>query len=163
MSKLQDHIIDTFGHRLRTRVSGICVRNDEILLIKHHAVGKSDILWAPPGGGMQFGETAGTCLKREMFEECGLIVEIGKLLFVYEYLDHPLHAIELFFEIKNIEGNLQKGFDPELDATSQIIADVRWMPYQEIHTCPSHHFHGILHKARNTEELLTLQGYFHCA
>lgn len=163
MNEIKNHIIATFGHRLRTRVSGICIRNDEILLIKHLSVGKSDILWAPPGGGMQFGETADACLKREMLEECGLTVEMGKLLFVYEYLDHPLHAIELFFEITDMKGELQKGFDPELDHSSQIITEVRWMPFQEIKSLPQEQFHGILHKVNSASELLALNGYHHKA
>ena len=163
MSEIKNHIIDTFGHRLRTRVSGVCIRNEEILLVKHLSVGQSDILWAPPGGGMQFGENAEACLKREMLEECGLSVEIGKLLFVYEYLDNPLHAIELFFEVTDIKGDLQKGFDPELDHSNQIITEVRWMSFEEIKSSPKEQFHGILHKADSARELLSLNGYHYKA
>jgi 8-oxo-dGTP diphosphatase len=163
MNEIKRNIIDTFGHRLRTRISGICVHDDEILLVKHLSIGKSDILWVPPGGGMQFGENAENCLKREMLEECGLDIEMGKLLFVYEYLDQPLHAIELFFEITSIKGDIQKGFDPELDNFNQIITEVRWMPFNEIKSLPKEQFHGILHKVNSTKELLSLNGYHYIA
>jgi 8-oxo-dGTP diphosphatase len=160
MTEIKNHIIDTFGNRLRTRVSGICIQNDEILLVKHLSIGQVNILWAPPGGGMQFGETAQECLKREMFEECGLDVEIGKLLFVNEYLDSPLHAIELFFEITHFEGILKKGYDPELSERHQIIQKVAWVPFEVINLGPKEEFHGILRKVNKAQDLLLLSGYY---
>ena len=57
-NNIQSAITNTFGNKLRLRVSGIYIKNDEILLVKHKSINKEGILWAPPGGGMEFGETA---------------------------------------------------------------------------------------------------------
>ncbi len=160
MSAIQEEIVTVFGNRLRTRVSGICVQDDKILLVKHHSLGPYGILWAPPGGGMNYGEKAETSLKREMQEECGLEVTVGPLLFVYEYLDEPLHAIELFFEVKIVSGELIQGFDPELSKENQIIHEVSWVAYNEINQGNKAVFHEILTKVDSVKELLKLRGYF---
>ncbi|HEY1389426.1 MAG TPA: NUDIX domain-containing protein [Ktedonobacterales bacterium] len=39
--------------------------------------------WCLPGGRMESGENAGECCAREVFEETGLVVEIGRLIGVY--------------------------------------------------------------------------------
>ena len=52
-----------FGGKVRVRVGGILIENDQILLLKHEGVGKKEFLWSPPGGGMEFGENAEENLK----------------------------------------------------------------------------------------------------
>ena len=94
---IEKEIIDKFGERIRVRACGICIEASKILMVKHLIVGKQDYLWAPPGGGMKFGESARECLKREFMEETGLDIRVGDFLFVNEFKDPPLHAIELFF------------------------------------------------------------------
>src|SRR5205814_2113551 len=92
-----DHLIEIFGNKLRVRVCGICIKDQTILLIKHKYLGPKNELWAPPGGGLNFGENARTSLEREFKEETGLNVRVEDFLFIHEFLNPPLHAIELFF------------------------------------------------------------------
>jgi 8-oxo-dGTP diphosphatase len=61
------HLFQNYGYRLRTRVCGLCWINDKLLLIEHK-MGKKNSFWAPPGGGIEFGEHAEKALIRE-FEE----------------------------------------------------------------------------------------------
>ena len=109
---MTDVVHQTFGNQLRVRICGVCVTENRILLVNHSNIGNGDF-WAPPGGGMQFGESAEACLKREFLEETGLIVEMGDFLFACELINKPLHALELFFTVILTGGRLKKGFDPE--------------------------------------------------
>ncbi|MCS6820282.1 MAG: NUDIX hydrolase [Microscillaceae bacterium] len=155
----QQAIIERFGNTLRLRVSGICIQNEKILLIKHQYLGKGNYLWSPPGGGMYFGETAHQTLKREFAEETGLIIEVGKLLFVNEFLDPPLHAIELFFEVSIIGGTLKQGFDPELTSRNQIIQEVRFLSVTELQAEPQECLHSLLRNCTQVNDVLQKNGY----
>ena len=98
-------ISKTFGNKTRIRVCGILIENDEILLVKHKGLGEKGYLWSPPGGEPRFSEDLESALKREFFEETGLLVEVESFLFLFEFIDVPLHAVELFFLVK------KKGFE----------------------------------------------------
>jgi 8-oxo-dGTP diphosphatase len=161
MEEIKNGIIHSFGNRLRIRVCGICVEDNKILLVKHHALGESGILWAPPGGGMTFGETAEDALKREFIEETGLTISIEKFLCVNEYLTPPLHAVELFFLVKKLQGTLKTGIDPELQQNNQIITHVEWLSFHTINTLPENSIHSILYGKNSTEDILNLNGYHH--
>ncbi|MGD1843339.1 MAG: NUDIX domain-containing protein, partial [Thermonemataceae bacterium] len=107
----QEEILARFGNQLRVRVCGICVQDNQLLLVKHQGL-QQGYLWAPPGGGMQFGESAETCLVREFEEETGLQIAVEQFLFVHEFLRPPLHGIELFFTVTVKQGTLRIGYDP---------------------------------------------------
>ena len=91
---------------------------------------ESEEFWLPPGGGLEFGETIEDCLKREFLEETNTVISVGKFLKINEFIKLPLHAIELFYEVKIISGELGIGFDPEME--QQIIKDVRWLSFAEV-------------------------------
>ena len=160
MEDIKNEIHQLFGHKLRLRVSGICFENESVLLIKHVGVGKTDFLWSPPGGGLNFGETVTECLKREFLEETGLEIEPQNFLFANEYLEFPLHAIELFFKIKIISGKLRKGIDPEMSAESQIIKDVRFVPFDQIENNETATFHSIFQKFKKKSDFETTEGFY---
>jgi len=58
----------------------LIIKDGKVLLQK-----RSDALdeWAIPGGGLEIGEDAETCLRREIFEEMGLEINIEKFQGVY--------------------------------------------------------------------------------
>ncbi len=70
--------------------------------------------WCLPGGGMDAGENVTECCAREMWEETGLVVEVGRLLGVYssphrliEYADgNRWQVVILNFEVTAISGEL---------------------------------------------------------
>lgn len=160
MEEIKNEIIHSFGNKLRIRVCGICIEDNKILLVKHHSLGKGGILWAPPGGGMVFGETAEEALKREFIEETGLTITVEKFLFVNEYLTPPLHAIELFFLVKKIDGILQTGLDPELHSDRQIITKVDWLSFEALNALPLEAVHSVIRGMDNSDQLLQQNGYF---
>ena len=123
-------IVEQYGNRIRIRVCGVCVENGKILLLNHIGIRENADFWCPPGGGLQFGETIEECLKREFLEETNTEIIVGKFLTVNEFFNPPLHAVELFYEVKIINGIPKKGTDPEME--EQIITDLRWFSLEEI-------------------------------
>ena len=97
MDSSREEVRKLYGNRLRLRVCGLYREADQLLMVRHRSIGPTDTFWCPPGGGSQFGETATEALVREFLEETGLEVEIGNMLFVNEFMQPPLHALELFF------------------------------------------------------------------
>jgi len=159
MEKIRKEIINHFGHKLRIRVCGILIENDKILLAKHHSIGETDILWAPPGGGIEFGEYAEDALIREFKEETGIDIYIESFLCVQEFLAPPLHAIELFFHVKKKHGDLTLGYDPELSPENQIITAVEWLNYEVLNQLNPHSKHAILKNIDNLNDLLNITGF----
>lgn len=159
MDSLESKIKSNYGEKLRVRVCGICITEEGLLMIHHSALGKQGSLWAPPGGGMEYGESAHEALKREFMEETHLDIEVVRFLFVHEYLDPPLHGIELFFEVKILGGNLKKGSDPEMEADVQIITEVEFKPLSEIQQLPKAHLHYVIQKISSFDSLLSRTGY----
>ena len=160
LEEIKNEIIHSFGNKLRIRVCGICIEDNKIVLVKHHSLGKGGILWAQPGGGMVFGETAACALTREFIEETGLNISVEKFLCVNEYLSPPLHAIELFFLVKKIDGTLKTGVDPELHKDRQIITDVEWLSFETLNQLPTDAVHRLLQGVKNQSELIQRVGYF---
>jgi 8-oxo-dGTP diphosphatase len=156
---IKEEVDNLYGNRVRVRVCGICVQEDKILLIHHKGIGKKGSLWAPPGGGLDFGESAEQTLMREYKEETGLEVSVKEFLFVNEYFDAPLHAIELFFRIEITGGILTKGSDPEMNANKQIIQKLRYWSMEEILLQDPLMFHSILTNRKNINELLHQGGF----
>ena len=83
-----------------------------------------------------------------------------RFLFVHEYLDPPLHGIELFFEVKIMGGNLKKGADPEMEANAQIITQVEFKSLSEVQQLPKAHLHYVTQNISSFESLLNQSGYF---
>jgi 8-oxo-dGTP diphosphatase len=155
---MEKKIIEKFGNRLRVRVCGILIEHDRLLLVRHRGIGKNEVLWAPPGGGMNFGDSAEVNLVREFKEETGLNIKIERFLFTYEFLQPPLHAIELFFKVKRISGILRKGFDPEMNMDEQIIEQISFMEIDQVRKIQSGSLHYVLRRIRNFNDLLSLKG-----
>ena len=87
---------------MRTRVTGICIREEQILLLNQDTDGPRS--WSLPGGRVEPGETLEQALRREMAEETGLTVTVGRLLYL---CDHPpAEVLHITFEVHPIGGQL---------------------------------------------------------
>lgn len=144
-----------YGNKIRVRICGLCWHDGDLLMVNHKGLADRDF-WAPPGGGLEFGETAEQRLKAEFMEETGLKVSVGTFRFACEFIAKPLHAIELFFDVDVVGGTLLKGRDPELN----IIEAVRFISVDELASMPSKQVHGIFAHVRSADELRKLNGFF---
>lgn len=139
---------------------GLLAKEDSLLMIKHTGIGEKGHLWTPPGGGVEFGHSAEENLKREFREETGLEVAVNEFLFVNELVQPPLHAIELFFTVTLIQGNLIRGTDPEMSKQDQIINEVRFMSWKELRLLPLPTIHKAFHNAADYNDLAKRRGYY---
>lgn len=110
-----------------TRYEGAIIVDHHILLIQHteHATGRS--YWLLPGGGKEAGETAESCVEREIREETGLEVRVQDLL-----LDEPAPEGDVYqrmqtYRCEVLNGEARPGFEPEADAAALYgITGVGW-------------------------------------
>ncbi len=65
--------------RFRVAVSALIFENGHVLLAHRRDID----WWNLPGGGMESGETVDEALRREVYEETGLEIEIEQLIGVY--------------------------------------------------------------------------------
>lgn len=157
--KISKKIESKFGNHLRSRVNGILIQDEKLLMIKH-MMSEDREFWSVPGGGMVYGQSASDNLKREFLEETGLEVAVGDYLFVHEYLDPPLHAMEHFFLVEKIGGQMKLGIDPELASAEQILTELRWMTVDELHSLPENALHQIFWRIKSLKDLGKWTGYF---
>ena len=147
---------EIYGNRLRIRVCGLCRENGRLLMVNHAGLGEGSF-WAPPGGGLEFGQSVGETLTREFREETGLTVLVGPLRFVTEYIHLPLHAIELFYDVTVAGGTLRRGSDPEME---NAIQEVQFLTIAEIDAIPAKAKHGAFSLVPTSGRIGELNGYF---
>jgi 8-oxo-dGTP diphosphatase len=152
---MKEEIANLFGNRVRVRACGLCWDAGKLLLVNHKGLQHSNF-WAPPGGGVEFGETMEGALKREFLEETGLEISVTRFAFGCEFIKDPLHAIELFFLVRKVSGTLISGYDPEL----QLIQGARFMTDKEIQEISDLEQHGILRFGSSENTLSQLSGFY---
>jgi 8-oxo-dGTP diphosphatase len=159
MTKLEKELVDKFGGRLRTRVNGILIQNESILMIKHKMSATRNF-WNVPGGGMKYGFSVQENLKREFLEETGLDIEIKKFICAHEFLEPPLHAVELFFEVEQIGGVLKMGTDPELHQSKQLITEIGYLNLEKLNLIKNEEKHPLFWGINSLNDVGKWIGYF---
>ncbi|WP_338868286.1 NUDIX hydrolase [Spirosoma sp. SC4-14] len=159
MNPLHNEVLTKFGNQLRVRVCGLCRQQDQLLMVRHRGLSETNTFWSPPGGGVRFGETSAQALIREFSEETGLVIDVGELLFVNEFIAPPLHAVELFFRVTITGGKQQLGTDPELEADNQLIDEMKFMSFEEIKHYLPQEVHSIFQQCQSLNDLFRLRGY----
>ena len=160
MDDIRERIVEEFGNRVRVRVCGICIEDECLLMVNHLSLNKEGDFWGPPGGGMEFGQSAEENLRREFLEETGLVIEVEKFLFVHEYLKPPLHAIELVYKVNRVGGQLIKGQDPEMGKSEQIINDVQFISLERLKSLNRKSVHQMFRFIETLKSLEHINGYF---
>jgi A/G-specific adenine glycosylase len=106
--------------------AGVLRRNGSVLLAQRRTDGLLGGLWEFPGGKQEDGEDLPACLRRELKEELGVEVDVGRQVGVfrhaYTHFRITLHAFEC---------TLKTGEPRSLQANQ-----ITWVPLADLHTYP---------------------------
>jgi 8-oxo-dGTP diphosphatase len=145
-----------YGNKVRVRACGFCWDDDNrLLMVNHKGITPTDF-WCPPGGGVEFGQSLDETLKKEFREETGLLIKPGDFMFGCEYIENPIHSVELFYHVEIVGGKLRTGFDPEI----QIIDCVQFMDFSAIKQINSKELHGIFRHVKTPDDIKKLSGFY---
>jgi len=130
-------------------VGAVIIHEGKILLVRRGVEPRRG-MWTIPGGAVELGERVQDALIREVREECGLEVEIDRILDVVDNIvlnsqrDIQFHYVVLDFLVQLKGGTLKPADD---------VADARWVPLNEAENydlTPS--FRSFFRKHRNELE-----------
>jgi 8-oxo-dGTP diphosphatase len=95
---------------MKPRAAVILIEKGRIAMIERFRAGKHYVVF--PGGKIEKGETAETAARREIMEELGLDVKIGKMVAEIWYLDTP----QYYFLAQRMGGEFGTGSGKEMDS-----------------------------------------------
>lgn len=104
----------------QVRVAAVIARDADVLLVEHRKRGQR--YWVLPGGRLQGSETLEAALRRELHEELGLEVRVGRLVLVCETLAPDRHIVNLVYHAE-----IGEGIEPQLDAADPVLAGWQWV------------------------------------
>jgi len=102
----------------RVGVGTIVIHEGKVLLVKR-GVEPSRGLWAIPGGTLKLGETLQECAAREILEETGIIIKVGKCIYVFDFFENDnagkikFHFVIVDYAAEYISGEAQGADDAE--------------------------------------------------
>ena len=105
--------------------------HNRVLLVRHHYKDEGRDVWMLPGGAIEKGETSKDAAIREVLEETGLIVHIGRLIWHVEEAGERGQRFVNFFQAGIIGGKPELGEDPEL-GEAQILDNIAFFSREEM-------------------------------
>lgn len=109
------------------RYQGAVVKDDHLLLIRYREPETDHTFWLFPGGGIEPGESAEECVRREMVEETNLVVAVERLLFD-EAIEHSdIYQRRQTYLCSVVAGEARPGYEPEFEVPAEYgIVEVGW-------------------------------------
>jgi 8-oxo-dGTP pyrophosphatase MutT (NUDIX family) len=123
-------VFDIAGTRFNYRVAAVCIEDGHVLLNRITKLG----FWFLPGGRVEVNEESIEALRRELREELGVSVRIGRLIWVAESffadVGRPFHEIALYYGVSlsadNPVVNKDAAFTTVTEAGDEVV--FQWFP-----------------------------------
>ena len=103
-------------------VAGIIINQNKILIGKRKDKDIGGGKWEFPGGKIEVGETNSEALERELYEELGISVKIGKELMNYEHMFKTTIYNISFMEIMEYEGKI----------CNNAHSEIKWVKFSNL-------------------------------
>ena len=107
----------------RVGVAAVVLRDNQVLLVQRgREPGKGS--WGLPGGMLELGETLAEGACREVMEECGVEIEVGPLVAVFEPMQRDedgrlrFHYVVVDYLARYVSGEPRPGMTPTMHAGS---------------------------------------------
>ena len=105
--KLTNAALARNGPHMITVAAGILRRDGRILICQRKRTGAFPLQWEFPGGKVEAGEDAETCLKRELREELAIEADIGREVSAFPYTYPNGFQVNLvFFRVSGYAGEM---------------------------------------------------------
>ncbi|MGY6696932.1 MAG: NUDIX domain-containing protein [Roseinatronobacter sp.] len=113
----------------RLAVRAIILHQGRLLIVNAWPDGKSD-LWCAPGGGVERGASMPDNLRREVFEECGLHIEVSVPCLINEFHDPAgsFHQVDIYFHARVTGGQI----NPDWHDPAGVVTSRRWVSESEL-------------------------------
>ena len=110
-------------HYHRISAGAIVEDRGRLLMVRHVVPGKYDF-WVAPGGGVQGDESYEEAAAREVWEETGLEVSMGQLLYIEDLVNPESRFVKFWFSAQLVGGS----FDcTHPEAQAEHILEAAWL------------------------------------
>jgi ADP-ribose pyrophosphatase YjhB (NUDIX family) len=105
-------------------VAGLVIEDGMVLMVRRGPAATRSGLWCIPCGFLDYGEEVRAGAAREVFEETGLVVEVGDVVWVASNFHDPSKlTVGIWFEATVVGGVLEAGDD---------AAEARFFPLSDL-------------------------------
>lgn len=113
-----------------TRIQGLIVNDDHVLLIRVKVNSTKKEFWVIPGGGIEASETEVACIIREIKEETNLDVKVDQLLYIDTLPPGEGYKLVKTYLCTPTSEEASPGYEPE-DTVDATITEVRWFDLRD--------------------------------
>lgn len=109
-------------------VDALVFREDAVLLVKRGEEPARG-LWSPPGGSLEFGETAERAAEREVLEETGVVVRPGRVVDIRDFIvNDPVGRVRWHYVLFGVSCEYISG-EPTASSDAE---NARFLPLKEL-------------------------------